>query len=200
MIYLTSGCYDEFPNRQTLNDIWRSKDGSKWQLIVNDKKESLMHTRSGPRIQILANELYIVAGEHGFSEITQLSDVWKLNLDDIDTNDIGNNEWDLVLGEAPFANRSGHGFVIDNDGVFWVVSGYYDLRDLWRSKDKGMSWEKVDDAVFNCKDYELRCGRYDFWAQLDDKNDLFLYGGDSQWATFGLTSNQTYERSLDSYE
>ena len=198
-IYLGCGCYDEFPNRQTLNDLWRSKDGSKWELIINNQPDILMHVRSGPRIQIWKNILYIVAGEHGFSETTQLADVWDFNLDTIDDKDINNNQWELILPDAKWANRSGHGFVIDNDGIFWLIAGYLDLHDLWRSRDLGKTWTEVDDHVFNCNKTDVKCGRYDFWAQLDDNNDLFLYGGDSNWNTFGGESNQTFENNLDTY-
>merc|ERR1712232_223744 len=123
-------------------------------------------------------------------------DVWKVDLDSIDANDVSNNEWDLVVAEAPFVNRSGHGFVVDNKGIFWVIAGYYDLHDLWRSNDFGVSWSRVDREVFNCKIEDIHCGRYDFWAQLDDKNNLFLYGGDADWNTFGGEYNETFQRNL----
>ena len=199
-MYLTSGCFDEFPNRQTLNDLWRSKDGSKWEPVISNQAEGTMHVRSGGRIQIWDGTMFMVAGEHGFSETRQLGDIWKVNLDSINGNDIAKNGWELVLAESPWVNRSGHGFVVDNGGTFWIAAGYYDLHDLWRSEDLGKSWERVDRALFNCKLSEIHCGRYDFWAQLDDQDNLFLYGGDSDWNTFGGVHNETYERSLKSYK
>jgi len=200
MMYVSSGCFDEFPNRQELNDVWRSRDGSQWQLVVQNRADSVMHVRSGPRVQIYGEFLYIVAGEHGFSETTQLRDVWKLDLSAIDSHNISENAWQLVVAHAPFVNRSGHGFVIDTHGSFWVIAGYLDLHDLWTSRDLGVSWSRVDRHVFNCAFDELHCGRYDFWAQLDDQNNLFLYGGDSDWNTFGGEWNQTFQRNLDSYD
>jgi len=205
MIYLSSGCFDEFPNRQTLNDLWRSKDGSKWEPVISNQAESAMHVRSGGRIQIWDDTLYMVAGEHGFNETRQLGDIWKVDLKKIhsDTTDVdGDNGsgWELVLAESPWVNRSGHGFVVDHEGIFWIAAGYYDLHDLWRSEDLGKKWERVDRGLFDCKLTEIHCGRYDFWAQLDADNNLFLYGGDSDWNTFGGVHNETYERSLDSYK
>ena len=55
----------------------------------------------------------------------------------------------------------------------------------------------MDEKVFECDGYQIHCGRYDFWAQLDDKNNLFLYGGDSDWKTLGGEWNKTFGNSLD---
>ena len=131
-----------------------------------------------------------------FHERTQYGDVWKLNL-----KNPGSTNWELVNGSA-FVNRSGHGFSINkNTGEFYVVAGYYDLHDLQESSDKGVTWTKIADNVFNCSKGINNCGRFDFWSLVDENtNDFWIYGGSSSWSTFGDLHNQTYRISLSSYD
>lgn len=174
-------------------DVWKSPDGVTWTLI---QPTAAYTGRSGPRLVVFRNKLILSAGEHGFSRATQYDDVWESN-DGID--------WKLVTRypHTQWEKRSGHGMITDGQNYLYIVAGYYDKYDLWQSSDDGRNWELISNNVFNCESTgDKKCGRYDFWTVLAqdpyDNNNwyCYIYGGDSDWSTFGGERDETWMAKL----
>ena len=76
-------------------------------------------------------------------------------------------EWELIA-VGHWQCREGlmgcvyNGFSIDeSNGNFYMIAGYFDLHDLWLSKDLGLHWTQARNDVFGCE--QTSCGRCDFW-------------------------------------
>ncbi len=68
----------------------------------------------------------MIGGEYGFSDKTQYNHVYS---------SMDGAKWNFVTN-ATFSKRSGHGAIAHNDSIY-VIAGYLNLHDLWRSDDLG---------------------------------------------------------------
>merc|ERR1712176_220945 len=139
--------------------------------------------RSGPRLESFKNKLFIVAGEVGFTDSTQLADVWS-SADDGKT-------WSIVESTPSYSARSGHGVVIYGDYKV-LIAGWPELSDLYYTRD-GSDWTRSAGLAWNCNSTE--CGKYDFWP-LVHKNKLYLIGGSGSSSTFGKLYSETWSLNL----
>jgi len=181
---ITGGCYnkDDSPLlRSFYGDVWISADsGLTWQEMT-PKAEWL--ARSGPRlVELMNNDLLLVAGEVGFTPETQLGDIWK-------SSDSGET-WQLVTSEPGFSPRSGHGVVVNTQGdVISVIGGWPHYHDLWVSTDLGITFKQISNSVWNC--HNEKCGKFDFWP-LFHKESLYTMGGSAAYSTFGRLYQDTW--------
>ena len=180
-IVLAGGCYSDKGKRSFRADVWASKDGVTWEQRTAAAPWS---ARSGPRLVEFKGELYLVAGERGFTAGVQLADVWK--------SSDGGASWALVSAAPGFSARSGHGVVVTPDGeTMLVVAGWPELHDVWASSD-GATWVQTSDAVWNCG--AKSCGKFDFWG-LYHRGALLTVGGSGASATFGKLYADTWRLS-----
>ena len=106
-IVVAGGCYNipnsgTPPKRGFFNDVWRSDDnGQTWQVAT---KAAPWSGRSGPRLVSFKDQLFLVAGERGFTPDVQLKEVWS--------SPDGGASWTLVNKTPAFSARSGHGLVV----------------------------------------------------------------------------------------
>lgn len=186
-LYMIGGGYNNI-FRKVLNDVWKTSDGVRWEQVT---PAADFAPRSGARLLDHNGKLLVLAGEHGFSNDTQFHDVWA-------TED-GLN-WEQVLGEAPWRNRSGHG-VVQYKGDIYLMAGFIGLHDLWKSADGGASWSLIDDQIWNCAADDVKCGRYDFWSLIHQNeqgaNLLVAVGGSSSPTTFFQQYDDTWVYDLD---
>jgi len=184
-IYVAGGCYNnEDRKRSFLNDVWRSRDGVAWEKVTDSAEWS---PRSGARLVALRQQLFIVAGEIGFTPETQLGDVW--------VSDNNGQHWSLATDKPGFSPRSGHG-VVEANGALLLVGGWPKLYDVWKSKD-GVTWEKVCESAWNC--HKKQCGRFDFWPVVHN-HELATFGGAYSYSTFGKLWSESWGIPLKNIE
>jgi len=131
---------------QNLGDVWSgSKDGQSWNRLVE-------YADFGPRhghallCDRNTGELFVMGGDAGGvggAASVPLSDVW-LSID--------GKSWVQQTGAAPWAARKFFGAVIDSQGRLYIAGGLSGhgsggLNDVWRSQDKGVSWEAMSLAA-----------------------------------------------------
>ena len=181
-IVLAGGCFSNSKGKRDFRaDVWATKDGETW---VQRTAAAEWSARSGPRLVEFKGELFIVAGERGFTAGVQLADVWK--------SADGGATWSLVAAKPGFSARSGHGVVVSPDGTqMAVIAGWPELHDVWTTSD-GVTWEQTADAVWNCG--AKSCGKFDFWS-LFHAGELFTVGGSGASATFGKLYDDTWKLS-----
>jgi len=184
-LYIAGGCHDDVPNdpgffRKFFNDVWSSADGKTWELVTDDGG---WQARSGPRLLSLNEQLFIVAGEIGFTDATQLADVWS-------SSDDGAT-WGLVTSTPAYSARSGHGVVTYGDDMV-LIAGWPELSDIYYTQDGG-DWTLSSGLAWNCNSTD--CGKYDFWP-LVHKSKLFLIGGSGARSTFGKLYSETWSLDL----
>merc|ERR1712192_91582 len=105
-LVVAGGCYNKNGNplaRSFWGDVWASDDGgASW---VAQTVSAEWKARSGLRlITTKSGRLLVVAGEVGFTNATQLVDIWG-------SDDLGKT-WTLVNDQPGFSPRSGHGVVV----------------------------------------------------------------------------------------
>lgn len=181
---IAGGCHDNVPYdpgafRTFYEDVWMSEDGETWQLQT-DKPG--WKGRSGPRLVSFNDQLFLIAGEVGFTDSTQLKDIWS-------SHDEGKT-WSLVQASPAFSARSGHGVVV-MPSYMVLIAGWPELSDIYYSAD-GVDWKLTSGLAWNCN--STSCGKFDFWPLLHS-NKLFLVGGSGAKATFGKLYSETW--SLD---
>jgi hypothetical protein len=185
---VAGGCYNKNDNplrRSFYGDVWASGDGGvSWEQRT---PKAQWTARSGPRlIEDQNGQLLLVAGEIGFTEETQLVDVWG-------STDKGST-WTLVANNPGFSPRSGHGVVFDKQsGEIIVMAGWPHLHDMYSSFNNGQSFDKVSDTVWNCDNDD--CGKYDFWPIIH-QNKIFTIGGSAAYSTFGKLWQDTWVANL----
>ena len=124
--------FAESPRRQNFNDVWRSADGSLWELAT---VSAAFSARSGHQAVVFGGSLWVIGGYDGASN---LGDVWR-SADGV--------TWHLATATA-FVGRNSHQ-AVSLGGNLWVAGGWdgRGLRnDVWRSAN-GVSWELVTDAA-----------------------------------------------------
>lgn len=182
---VAGGCYNKDGNpllRSFYGDVWVSKDqGLTWTEMT---PQAEWKARSGPRlVQLSSNgNLLLVAGEIGFTNSTQLEDIWA-------SADLGAS-WHLVTAQPGFSPRSGHGVVVlPETSAVIVIAGWPHLHDVWHSADDGKTFTQLSDAAWNCS--SDNCGKYDFWTILHDEK-IYTIGGSAAYSTFGQLWQDTW--------
>eukprot|EP00462_Mataza_sp_D1_P018433 CAMPEP_0175132026 /NCGR_PEP_ID=MMETSP0087-20121206/6859_1 /TAXON_ID=136419 /ORGANISM="Unknown Unknown, Strain D1" /LENGTH=303 /DNA_ID=CAMNT_0016414361 /DNA_START=24 /DNA_END=932 /DNA_ORIENTATION=+ len=164
---IAGGCYNKNNNplaRSFFSDVWSSPDGETWTLL----NSSAWLGRSGPRLVAMNDELFLVAGERGFTPSTQLSDIYS--------SKDGGKTWELVTDSPGFSARSGHGVFVTKyaqETAMLVLAGWDDLHDLYVSPN-GKDFKLISNSTWNCQEHS--CGRFDFWS-LVHKGNLVTVGG-----------------------
>jgi len=138
-MYIFAGSADE---STPLGDMWEYKIQSNEWKEVTPKTEVAPSARNYLTASLYRNQMIIFAG---FTD-KPLSDLWTFNLD--------SSEWRLV-GNAPFAPRSGHWAVVDGDCLI-IFSGegrngqdIISFNDTWQFFIKDEKWGQI---AVNSKD------------------------------------------------
>jgi N-acetylneuraminic acid mutarotase len=154
------------PLRVYFNDVWKSTDGRNWELVTNNAP---WEARSGMRVVIKNDYLYLMGGESGFTPAIPgtpppyYNDVWRSK---------DGKDWELITLHAPWSARPGHELLVyknhfvlfggfNLDPAFPFSAQAFNPMDAWVSKD-GKNWKKLPDAPWNAlspKDI-----KYDFHA------------------------------------
>lgn len=167
--------------RITSNDVWRSGDGKKWELIKeNSYKDATFNAamdwegRHTAGYVVHDEHIWIIGGDA--NQGYHINDIWN-SKDGLNWNRVNDGK------NLPWAPRALHMSFTFNDYIY-VMGGqtmpkytakfqpdldeiYY--RDIWRSKD-GKSWNKV---ATKGQIYMPRGGG----ASIVFKNRIFLVGG-----------------------
>jgi N-acetylneuraminic acid mutarotase len=184
-LYIAGGCHDNVPYdpgffRTFFSDVWSSADGRTWELVTESPG---WIGRSGPRLLSFKDELFVVAGEIGFTDSTQLADVWS-------SSDDGKT-WAVATSNPAYSARSGHGVVVYGNDMI-LIAGWPELSDIYYTED-GADWVKSPGLAWNCDSTD--CGKYDFWP-LVHEDKLFLLGGSGSSSTFGKLYSETWSLDL----
>ena len=196
-VIIAGGCYNKNGNpaaRSFRGDVWKSEDGGKTYKLQASEDDSGWKARSGPRlVETSEGRLLIVAGEVGFTDDTQLVDIWGSDDEGV--------TWELVSEQPGFSPRSGHGVVKAANGDLLVIAGWPHLHDLWASGDGGESFEKVGNDVWNCEcggdDNCKECGKFDFWPIVTEEGKLVTVGGSGAYSTFGKLWQDTWVAEIE---
>ena len=191
------------PARIYFNDVWRSRDGSRWEKVGNAPWKE----RAGGIAAVKDGYMYMIGGEEGFTcafdpnfpptaqppclDPPYFNDVWR-------TKDGAN--WELVTEDAEWSKRPGHQVVVAQDRL--VLFGGFGLgpdngispanpSDVWVS-NKGKVWKKVNNAPWNADGSEDI--KYDFDAVVvkganKGQDAIYTFGGDRETFNFGDPNN-----------
>jgi photosystem II stability/assembly factor-like uncharacterized protein len=133
-IVMMGGEDDKFGER---NDTWRSTDGGATWILMNES--SGWPPRWETSSVVLPDGSIVLMGGHGKSSAL-FNDVWR-------STDKGAT-WSLMNASAGWHGRWGHSSVALPDGNIVLMGGYTPnvgrLKDVWRSTDKGTTWELVN--------------------------------------------------------
>jgi hypothetical protein len=193
------------PERIYFNDVWRSRDGRRWQKVGNAPWEP----RAGGIAVVKGGYMYMVGGEEGFTcplvpglppedqppclDPPYFNDVWR-------TKD-GIN-WEPMTLDADWSKRPGHQVVVAQNQL--VLFGGFGIgpdngitpqnpSDIWVSNN-GAKWEKVSDAPWNAEGSEDI--KYDFDAVVMPgygkySDAIYTFGGDRE--TFNFQDPENYK-------
>jgi len=119
-----------------LDDVWKSSNqGVTW---TNLKATGLKARKAHSSVIDDNNNIYVFGGT------TRLDFGGLLN--DVLTSSDGVT-WSTQKASAEWLRRYAHSTVIDGDGYFYLMGGttlgYVELNDVWKSTDKGKSWERI---------------------------------------------------------
>jgi hypothetical protein len=176
-------CPPLIPQSDFFNDVWRSRDGIRWQQLTADAG---WDGRAGLSSVVFRDHIYVmggsknddasIVGPNGPARI-YFNDVWKSR---------NGRDWEQVTEEAPWAKRAG-AVAVEKNGWMYLLGGeegficdplpfcqppYF--NDVWRSRD-GAEWELVTPAAGWSARPGHQCVVY--------QNDFVCFGG------FGLLSN-----------
>lgn len=174
------------PTRLYYNDVWRSADGTEWELLTSDAPWS---PRAGASLVAFDGALWLFGGEIGFTcdplpdcEPPYFNDVWR------STNGI---DWELIDESAGWSPRPGHQCEALADEV--VCFGGFGLienpMDQWTTAD-GAEWELLNAAPWNVTDQADV--KYDFDSIVvvtDAGPEVFTFGGDRETFDFSDPDN-----------
>merc|ERR1712241_276686 len=159
-----------------------SEDGEHWQLRT-DKPG--WKGRSGPRLVSFSDQLFLIAGERGFTAKQQLADIWSSKDEGI--------TWSQVQALPSFSARSGHG-VVTLPGYMVMIAGWPELSDIWYTSDSA-KWRLASGYAWNCKSPANTrnddCGKFDFWPVVHH-GKIYVIGGSGSSATFGKLFSETW--------
>lgn len=184
-LIVAAGCHDDVKYdpglfRKFYSDVWSSEDGESWSLVTDSPG---WKGRSGPRLVSFNGDLFIIAGEVGFTPSTQLGDVWS-------SKDDGKS-WSLLAAMPAFSARSGHGVVTYGDYIV-LIAGWPELSDIFYTKD-GVAWTRSTGLAWNCN--STACGKFDFWPVVHG-GQLLTLGGSGSSSTFGKLYSDSWALAL----
>jgi len=161
-------------DRKFFNDVWYSKDGSKWHAATMDAP---WEARAGGVALVKGGWLYLLGGEKGFIDPADyFNDVWR-------TKD--GEHWELVTEHAGWSPRPGHKCAVLANH-FVCMGGFgipFNPMDIWVSKN-GADWKQVSDSPWNATSPDDI--RYDFDMLTVKggigglKPSIFTFGGDRE--------------------
>lgn len=183
------------PLRIYFNDVWKSADGSEWDLLTDNAP---WQARAGGVLVTRGDYLYLIGGEEGFiceplpdCELPYFNDVWR-------SADGAN--WELVTEAAEWTPRPGHQCgVIQDQFICFGGFGFPDNPiDVWVSED-GATWTLLIDPPWDA----TLSGqiKYDFDIIVTDPYGLdvdpaiYTFGGDRE--TFDFEDPENYLRIDD---
>jgi len=189
-IYVLGGSYgDDFAigggvNRELFNDVWRSRDGKKWERVTD---HAPWLPRAGAAVVEKNGYIYLLGGENGFScppggSCSYFNDVWRSR---------DGARWELVTEHADWSARPGHQCQVLSDsfvcfGGFGFPTNPYVAAhpvDVWVSRD-GKDWEKLDKGPW--KATESADVKYDFDSLVVRGGrgglppSIYTFGGDRE--------------------
>jgi len=180
------------PTRVYFNDVWKSRDGSNWELMTDSAPWA---PRAGAAVVTKNGYMYLLGGEDGFvceplpfCDPPYFNDVWR-------SRDGAN--WELVTEEAEWTARPGHQAAVLKDNI--VLFGGFGLitnpMDVWVSKD-GANWVQVSDSPWNAAEPDDIKYDFDVLVSKGARGGLgpsiFTFGGDRE--TFDFTNPTNYLR------
>ena len=137
------------------NDVWRSKDGKKWQQMTSDAEWS---KRAGLSAVTHRGWIYVMGGSvNDDSAIIGPGGVPRIYYNDVYRSRDG-RQWQKVVDNAPWAPRAG-AVVVSKGGYMYLLGGedgfvcnpatprcppYF--NDVWRSRD-GRNWQRLTEAA-----------------------------------------------------
>lgn len=169
-----------------LNDIWRSKDGSVWELVLSNKYINISDVNSNSSnikqfeqrstlgcVSYNNERLYCMAGGQGNPpNRIEFNDVWY-------SNDNGQT-WDILIVESQWKARGGSRVSINNDIIYLTGGEFFFSRetqfdDVWRLDINGDNngsyyWECVTKEA----QWSKRSGH---GFVIDSKNNLWIMAG-----------------------
>lgn len=174
-VYAVGGVTDR--SNLTGAAVWKSSDGSRWQLITDSPPWSarVMHA-----VTVVGDRLWLLGGYDG----RYLSDVWT---------SADGKDWVVATAEAPWAGRAMHSAAVFA-GEVWVTGGRRDMdswwettfNDVWHSRD-GRVWTRSASRAAWSKRYGHASAAWDgrLWilagTRLWRKNDVWHSTDGSRW-------------------
>ncbi len=150
-IYLWGGINDE--TKELFNDVWRTKDGVKWEKILNNADWGKRMISN--HINIFNNRMWVMGGNGDANGINPLNDLWS--------SEDGIN-WRLEMKSFPFSGRIGSSifnFICNNENFLFVYGGIEMdkngdkkfMNDAWRISltNKKNSYKEVKNIKLNFK-------------------------------------------------
>ena len=174
------------PTREYKNDVWRSTDGSEWELMTDDAP---WDPRAGASVIEWQDALWLFGGEFGFvcepvetCTPPYFNDVWR---------SVDGANWELVSPAADWSPRPGHQCEpLDETvvcfGGFGLIENPMDVR----TTTDGSGWTLLDDAAWNAADHTLV--KYDFESITvvdGDRPVVLTFGGDRETFDFSDPDN-----------
>lgn len=161
-----AGGFEQIGERRTpKNDVWRSRDGRRWERVLN---EAPWQARSQAHLVVFRDTLWLIGGEPNDRVAWRTTDglSWR------------SRRWSELPGANPQA-------VLVHRGALWILGhGAWDnaTNDVWSSAD-GRSWIKIVPAASwpartgaGFADFQDRlwvfagAGRRDVWSSADGIN------------------------------
>ncbi|WP_067052512.1 PKD domain-containing protein [Methanofollis ethanolicus] len=146
---LVMGGYYGYPQIY-LNDTWRSTDkGATWEQLPN----AGWSAREGMKAVALPDgSVIVMGGGYGGYPETCLNDTWR--------STDGGETWTEMTDSAGWTARYGSAAAALPDGSVIVMGGYdgysvsgdpINLNDVWRSTDRGTTWEQLPSANWTAR-------------------------------------------------
>lgn len=160
-------------NSLKLADVWQSMDiGRTWQLLTPAAPWPGRHVLS---MATLPDDRIVLLGGSGAGH-ARLNDVW--------VSPTGGRTWTLVLSNAPWTARMGHGAVCTRDGTIVIAGGlgfHGQFADVWTSSTAGSTWQLVvSSAPFGTRIY---------FSMLVVEDSIVLFGG-AAWSDVWRSGNK----------
>ena len=175
--------------RKLFNDVWRSRDGAKWELVTGNAPWA---PRAGAAVVEKNGYLYLLGGEDGFlctfdpktgPKCPYFNDVWRSR---------DGASWELVTMQAGWSARPGHVCQALFDTIICFGGFGYPFGDptvaahpvdMWASRD-GATWSKLPIAPWNAAG--SAAVKYDFDSLVvrgggDGRGPaIYTFGGDRE--------------------
>jgi hypothetical protein len=175
------------PPRVYFNDVWRSSDGTDWELVT---QHAPWIERAGAAAAVKGGWLYLLGGERGFlptPEVPQpyFNDVWR-------TRD--GRHWSRTTRDAGWSPRPGHQCVTVRPALvcFGGFGQPENPRDVWVSLT-GRRWYRTPGTPWNAT--SSADVKYDFDAVVAPGprglRSVYTFGGDRETFDFSDPFNYT---------